>query len=71
MTVDLTKVPRKFIRDVELYVEGNEIRKKVSDLTPREFLTYCLNWHGLVGWDNDLVELFEACGWKRSDDGKL
>jgi hypothetical protein len=71
-TVDLSRVPEHFICDVREFIDENQgnsvIRgQAVERLTPAEFLSFWLQWQGLIGYSSDVVELMEALGWRRAE----
>lgn len=61
--LDLTKIRREYVEDVNEYLVDNEIRMFVEELTPREFLKFWLEWNAIQGYDGKIVALMESLGW--------
>lgn len=68
----------KIISDVENFIcenqqlpelskfeDGQKVPKEVEDLMPWEKVSAYLQWNGILGYTDELVEVFEWAGWKR------
>ncbi len=63
--MDLSRVRREYVDDVQEYLVENDVPKLMEELTPQEFFKYWLEWSGVVGFDAKIVSLLESLGWRQ------
>ena len=66
------RLPKSAVKDVDEFLEENGDPKKldrtVGQLEPREFLKWWLEWNGLFRYDEEILQLVEALGWKLAEE---
>lgn len=68
---------RKIEQDIEMFWRENVARFHerfdLQKLQPWEWIDYYLKWNGILGYTDDLIELFESAGWslQRKEDTKV
>jgi hypothetical protein len=63
--VKTDKMSARFLLDVREFLEENKIGRVPEELAPLTFLKYWLEWNGIVGYSDEIVELMEQLGWSR------
>ncbi len=66
--MDLSRVRREYVDDVQEYLVENDVSKLMEELSPREFFKFWLEWSGVVGFDSKIVLLMESLGWRQCDE---
>jgi hypothetical protein len=64
--VDLSKIPAHFVGDVEEFFDENRKYGRMEDLSPEQFFRFYLEWNGISGLSDSLIQLLEALGWRRA-----
>jgi hypothetical protein len=69
VSVDVSKVSKHFVDDVELFCSENSAHSSVdgrgpSDLEPEEFFKFYLHWNGIIGYSSEILQLLKELGWR-------
>lgn len=62
MAIDWTRVPASVRSDVEEYIRDNEHGTTLEDLDPKTAFHYWLQWNGIVGWTETILQAGETLG---------
>jgi hypothetical protein len=61
LVVDLTKISPQSKKDVANFLEDNPGQRiKMEEMTAEEFFSCWMTWHGLIGYNSDVLRLVAA-----------
>lgn len=62
MAIDWTRVPAMVVCDIEEYIRDNVTGEQLQHLDPMSAFHYWLQWNGLVGYTESILQAGETLG---------